>query len=391
MEITLYSWDVIYLDIENESEIANTLYEWKEIHYSSDNCCYFLDWNNDFIYSEYEWDWLLREDCIYTKDEGYIHNENKYYECEDSWNYYQSNDDLYYNNSNSEWYESIDGLLSIDWEWYSEDEVSSCNDCWECYFTDNWPNCNCSNWLDCYHSENSKFMCREDTKFKIWFEIEKEEEVNDDTIEKLKELQFRCEEDWSVNWWEYISPVLDLYKSYERMTSHSSIVDMIEDYDISNNCGWHIHISEYNKNSERLFDWISDYMPLFWAIYPKRALNFYCHKNNNPRKERYSVFNYRTWLDTVEIRIFPWLNKLSQLEFRINLCKFILENQIKTKQEAIRKINSIEFINIIHPIYTTIERKERLFKRIIKAYDLVDSQWEVIFNWLKTFCEELWK
>ena len=391
MEIPLYSWDVINLDIENEVEITSTLYEWVEIHYSKDLSCYFLDWNNDFIYSEYDKDWFLKDDCIYTEDEGYIHNENDYYECVDNWDYYQSNSNLYYNNSNRKWYKSNYGLLSVEWDWYNIDDVCSCDDCWECYLEDNWRNCNCSNWLDWYHNEDSEFICKKYCKFKIWFEIEKEEEISSELISELRGLKFRCEDDASVSWWEYISPVLDLYKSYERMTKNECIVHMIEDYEISNNCGWHIHISQYNKSSKELFNWIGDYMPLFWAIYPKRALNSYCHKKNNPRYERYSVFNYNTWLGTVEIRIFPWLNKLSQLEFRINLCKFILENQIETKQEAIKKINSIEFINIIHPIYTTIERKERLFKRIIKAYDLVENQWEVIFNWLKTFCEELWK
>lgn len=373
-EIKIDNWDILEVELEDNFEY------WDNFSYES----------NNYIYSDYDECYIREDESIYTADEWYIHQDNDYYMdysndkfyahqwdlvyCEDireysseytktydTENYFYSSNGLYWCEDKSEYYEDEWELYYHENEWcyysYPEEEY---------YWHNNWDYWDKSNWA----------------KIKIWLEIEKEEWLED--YEVLTSNSFWINDDWSVDWWEYTTPVLDIENAIEFLGQVK--FRPLFDLPTSSNCGWHIHISHSDYNNEALYYKIKEYRPILWALYPERSRNNYCSKSEwdtNPHSKRSDVHIH---YNTVEFRIFPAVESFNQVKFRISLLNFFVNNLIDTKEEALNILNekSLEFISILDIAYKSLERKQEVLERIVSAFE-VDStkDWEI-----KTFLKE---
>jgi len=222
----------------------------------------------------------------------------------------------------------------------------------------------------------------------IWLEIEKAERLSNG--EYNRDFQgWAIHSDGSIEGGEHCTPILDIDKAIEYLSQDK--FQKLFDLESSGSCWWHIHIANKNYNDrESFYNDIKHYRPILWAIYPDRARSARCGKNNsvNGRRADFSLWsNYKT----IEVRIFPALDSLDQAKFRIWMLKFFITNPCQTKEQALNIINckSVEFIQILHTVYDTLERKQEILKRIIEAYEIDPQTQESITNYLQEQCNRL--
>ena len=374
-------------------------------------------WENEFIKMRVSqetdsWYIIYADESTYTEDGCYFHSD---YESGDYW--YADNSDCYYSNDTESWnvitwahrnetWDNVNEAIYVeeDDNYYESDYFfeSGWREDRHGNFTFNWGWC-----LDWYHSStwDDLDLTNDDDTLKFWIELERSEICGDgDDHKKYRFHWWRCEEDASVEA-EYITPILSL-NNYEE--SIKWIKDTWNDIlygEIDDNCGGHIHISSTKVDSQqRLWRKIRYFMPLFWALYPERALNSYCEKNLrviwefDNRTDRMSDCNFSS--RTCEIRIFPWCDNENTLRFRLKLLHLIISkaeswaledmnkwidlvniDKIKTSwsfKEAIEFVKSSrDLMEILALVYSSVEKIDRLVSRIIPAFqEAIESQSE---------------
>ena len=239
-------------------------------------------------------------------------------------------------------------------------------------------------YLDDYHENESEDLSNW-AQIKVWLEIERKNYLTRWQVKQLINNKWRCEKDWSVDWWEYITPILDINKAYNFIEETKFVLNW---RDSSSKCGWHIHISHSNYNSHSLYAWVRYYRPILWALYPSRSLNNYSSKEWDPEEHSVDV-----WIRycTVEFRIFPILRSLKQVKFRLALLNFFVNNLATSKNRALEVLNekSLEFISILDIAYKSLERKQEVLERIINAFEINSEKDEEIKTFLKKQCNLL--
>lgn len=390
LDIKTYYWILKSIELENDWEPwDNFSFNWK-----------------DYIFSEYDDNYFIAEDLIYTEDEWDIYRENNYYTTSDTYKnwvsnedliytydtelYYEYDNNLYYSLTNCEYYSDEDDLAYVyDWpqgDWYYENcYVYYCNACGDNYHEDDW--C-CNTLLDGNHGSSSiHILDSENSEFRFWIEIEKHDLASQYTIDNLKYHNWRCEEDWSVDGWEYITPILPFTEKWIVWLKETG-KDIIEHYGIDDKCGWHIHISSSNLNWDELYKNIEHYRQILWGIYPKRAENTYCSRHEGIYKKYRDVRIHPSY-DTLEFRIFPWLDSLKQVDFRLAILKFFLYNPANSKEKALNILDKkqVEFINILDIVYKSLEKKIQVIDRIYKFYEVDETNIKSICDRAKTICE----
>ena len=240
------------------------------------------------------------------------------------------------------------------------------------------------NYLDDYHENESEDLSNW-AQIKVWLEIERKNYLTRWQVKQLCKRKWRCERDWSVDWWEYITPVLDIDKACSFIEESKFVLNWS---DSSSSCGWHIHISHTWYNSFELYAWMRYYKPILWALYPSRSRNSYSSKDWDPEEHSVDV-----WIReyTVEFRIFPILRSLKQVKFRLALLKFFVTNLCPSKNGVLKILNdkSLEFISILDIAYPTFAKKISILTRIMKAYELDDTKETEILEYLTKQCEVL--
>lgn len=275
----------------------------------------------------------LKEDLIFLENKNELGDYSQYCYIYDintiekinntfyrkQWNYFS----LLYKNI-PEWY------TTIHWHWtyiYNiKNDLYLCSECWEYHL--NWEVCRF--WqLDNYHScTTPEYTTKwKKSKIRLWFEVEKQEILDTKHIIELKKNKWRAEQDGSVNWWEYITPVL----SIDEVKDYFEKFKFIFDYAVDSRCWWHIHFSSKEvKDTTTLYKQMSPFRPLLWAIFPTRASNSYSNKNSR-LWEKYRDWNLRD--ETIEFRIFPWVEKMEDVLFRTEILRFIYNNRILNSNE----------------------------------------------------------
>jgi len=376
------------------------------------------DYGEEYIWSEYcnqylmvdyvtytVDQWPVGEDCetTFTNDtnEHYV-DDSKLFYTEDSREWYASDDDLYQDYETDEYYESDEYIITCvsddntyydyrgddftylyEWpygEWhYPSDECEYCECCEESHHEDH--ECERDGWLDWYQSSSSWYVLNgEASKYRFWIEIETDEVVDIDVANTLKENGWRCERDWSVEWWEYITPILPLSeKGIEFVKTYwGEAIEWVSSG--SSDCGGHIHISEKDREAKDLYNDVKHYRQVLWWIYPWRTNRMYCNKDEENEEKKYRDVRICTKYNTVEFRIFPWLDSLKQVDFRLELIQFFITNVANTKQEALTYLNEkqVEFLNILDVVYPSLEKKMQVISRIYKFYELDETSFKKI-------------
>lgn len=186
------------------------------------------------------------------------------------------------------------------------------------------------------------------TVFRIGVEIEKQSYFGSkhSNMSILNRFGWKKERDGSLCdtiGYELVSPCYPLFTEdliNEAKAIESEFPQLIDGNDFrlissgknKSSCGGHIHFSRSYTGAEELFEMISGYMPIIYAIYKKRANTSY-----SMAKEKYSMKNSNEKFQAVriikddinpriEFRIFPLVENIEQLQWRIELLRIIANN-----------------------------------------------------------------
>lgn len=184
------------------------------------------------------------------------------------------------------------------------------------------------------------------SKYKIGFEIEKEDTAQYKTpYHKLYRKTKWCKEnDGSLDsgGFELISPVLPLFGNIEKMVE--PVKDLINAR-YSSRCGGHINISVEGKTAHQIIDDIRWWLPLLYALYEQRTSNSYSQIHSistykNSRGSKSSALTTKMNNNVLEIRLFPAVQNVKDLLFRVRLLRYMLRNplpNVEALDEAIAK------------------------------------------------------
>ena len=222
------------------------------------------------------------------------------------------------------------------------------------------------------------------SKFKIGYEIEKEDEtvrnsIRIDDFEDLTNYKWRKEKDGSLDdeaGYELISPTFEfnINKIFEHIEGNSELISHIN-AQTSTSCGGHIHLSETGLTGNELFDKIKGYTPLFYALYYGRVNKTYAKGKSNRdlenENEKYQAIKIH--YDRVEFRIISAVPNVKTLKWRSKLLMMILQNPTNDIIKAYYNVDT-KFTKLLKQTYSDeklIELKDR-FVKFTKEFENLD-------------------
>jgi hypothetical protein len=217
-------------------------------------------------------------------------------------------------------------------------------------------------WL-CGYGEANHRDYSDDAKIKFGIEVEKEDQDVLESIEHNKiynRTGWAKERDGSLDdgGYELVSPCFDLmdlkkfYKAMEDMNVREHI-----NADYSDRCGGHITISYEGYTASELYEGMTGFFPLIYALYPKRTETDYCKAKckrdmgRNPQK--YSAFYIKNGM--LESRIFPAFRNVENVKWRIELMQIVIKNINSSEGEVLKML---------------VNKNSKLNKHITKMYKM---------------------
>jgi hypothetical protein len=193
-----------------------------------------------------------------------------------------------------------------------------------------------------YHSQSRRDYSNSST-FKIAFEIEKED--SSAGLIHYDQLHYNtgwCKEgDGSLDddGYELISPIFDMYSNdLETAIGKSSDLETLINADYSDRCGGHINISCTTMSPNILFEGMSSFMPLLYAMYEDRVDKNYskakAKHQYHASGDKYSSVYIKPNL--VEFRIFPAVKNVKNLLWRRDLIRIMVDNMNKSELDVLR-------------------------------------------------------
>lgn len=225
--------------------------------------------------------------------------------------------------------------------------------------------------------------------FKIGVEIEKQSRLGavNGANEIYHEFGWKKERDGSLDdtiGYELVSPCYPLFtddlineaKAIE--TRFPNLIDSNEDKAnlgrFKEACGGHIHFSRSYTSGQDTFEMISGYMPLFYAIYKKRINITYCEAKEKYRMKNSVNTKYQAVkiMDKrIEFRIFPLVENIKTLEWRIGLLRIMANNPTDSFIEVANMLcdTSSDLHKHMLKIFTLDKLKRRMLDSIDMALD----------------------
>jgi hypothetical protein len=274
---------------------------------------------NGFI-QLHDGDWIDEDNACYVESEG---------------DYYHQ-DDCYYNDRTNEY----------QLERPSEGEL------FECSFSD--------------------YVDKSTTETKIGFEVEKEDAS---ILENLHAPDLLDATDWAAvsdgslgsGGFELVSPIFDLHDT--NFFAEFSEVKKYLNADYSDNCGGHINYSNELETPREMAESISGYLPLLYAMYPKRIQQRWCMmKPKNELLEssdKYQAVCMKR--NRIEFRIFPAIKNLEQLVWRAELIKIFDLNRCESESEVLSEIcnPTSELNKHLRKVYADLEKFTAMVQRVV--------------------------
>ena len=222
--------------------------------------------------------------------------------------------------------------------------------------------------------------------FKIGVEIEKQSRLGavNGANEIYHEFGWKKERDGSLDdtiGYELVSPCYPLFtddlineaKAIE--TRFPNLIDSNEDKAnlgrFKDACGGHIHFSRSYTNGQDTFEMISGYMPLFYAIYKKRINISYCEAKEKYRMKNSVNTKYQAVkiMDKrIEFRIFPLVENIKTLEWRINLLRIMANNPTDSFIEVANML--CDTSSDLHKHMLKIFTLDKLKRRMLDSIDM---------------------
>jgi hypothetical protein len=230
-----------------------------------------------------------------------------------------------------------------------------------------------------YHSQERNVKCNLwDTPFRVGFEVEKE----DGEAGKVQYYDIHDEVGWckendssldSDTGYELISPIYDLYGSdLENDIERSKDLKMLINASHSKRCGGHINLSSLEYTPGQLFEGLSGFFPLLYAIYNNRLEQHYCQakkKHEYYGSDKYCAIYIKNHL--IEFRIFPAVTSVKNLLWRRDLIR-IMCNNINADEITVLKMMT----NQASPLYRHLRKiftQEQIIDKVYKFIELADE------------------
>lgn len=345
---------------------------------------WFREWpRNEASYIKDSRVWIKNTDCVVADDGVKFHKDDIHYSyrfCTDIQKFSSVFKLIYF----EDWRKFIHDWQNISTILYRGDlydsryalewmNLARCRDC-RAYRPRGTP-CSCNACgLERYHSwhwSDHFSIIAEIATMRVWLEIEKSRVMSGKVHKRMKKNHWRCETDSSVAA-EYITPVLSLDDIEETVNFITETAPEVLNGPVTKSCGWHIHVSIENESPDDTYNRIVGYRPLLWALYPHRIGGY---SNKDLWRHDHSV-DVGVRRNTVEIRIFPWLNWERKLRFRLWLVKYMLENPKNNHSDALDSlIVCPKFKELLEIAYWDNTRRLKLFfERLVKFYELGTSE-----------------
>jgi hypothetical protein len=213
-----------------------------------------------------------------------------------------------------------------------------------------------------YHSGPRHDFSTSDTMFTIGFEVEKEDaSVFDYSLSDVDSTRWSRENDGSLDsdtGFELVSPVYDLFSS--KLDDDIAGSQVLRDHinaDSSTACGGHINFGKRGTSGSDLFKQYAAFMPLFVALYRKRATSRWSRAYAKPdtylaRDERYVAFNIKS--SYIEFRIISRVHDVDTLLWRRDLFRIMAKYPNATASDVQRMM---------------LNKRSDLHKHLSKQYD----------------------
>jgi hypothetical protein len=323
-------------------------------------------------------EWALKSECSYsTLDEGFalpndvystscgetfLENNQDYHDI--VWSDYESeylinNDDVCYgwvSRRTQDYFIGGNEELYIDDEYYLDDDVARQHDYMYSERRDEWVHCD--NWETGHHdweedeseSNNADYhdLTRvnkfdSSAKFTIGFEIEKEDSdmVSVDYSDLYHNTSWIKERDGSLDddiGYELVSPAFNLFDDrLDQDINNSRVLRDLINADKSSRCGGHINIGSSIYNTTQLFEGLSGFFPLLYAMYEGRLDKTYSKakkKHEYYQRDKYSSIYIKDHV--VEIRIPSAVVNVQNLLWRRDLVRIMVDNINKSELQVLR-------------------------------------------------------
>lgn len=281
------------------------------------------------------------ENCL---DENYFYCDH----CEE----YHSNDYTSY------YVDSIDGYVC-------ENVIGDYPSCYECGYRGYYENmsyheengehyCN-----DCvpeegntfhYHSGQGRGLRSDNYRYRIGIELEREDS---DFKKDLNPHDFLDDTGWAVEYdssldsysgFEAVSPIYALrLTELERLFKKGTELHRLANAGFSCSCGGHITISDTKRKPDDIIDDIAGYLPILYALFPKRAYSHWCQaqSKDNYKMGGRSALNKRGNYegDGLEIRLFDAPIDEKDIINRARLLKYMLQHKAPTIELGVKELS----------------------------------------------------
>lgn len=249
-------------------------------------------------------------------------------------------------------------------EWCYDDNYRQCNRCGDSFHMDNlryverYDEYVCEycyspsddRGLFSYHSGEGRSDKSNDYRYRIGFEVEKEDYdvIEDiDIYDILNTTGWTVEEDGSLNdecGFEAISPIYPLLIGKLEHEFKCDTLKELINASHSSNCGGHITISDVKRTPEQIIDDITGYLPMLYALFPHRTWNSYCEAKP---KEEYKMGGRSALYirghnrgSGLEIRLFDSPRDTKDLMVRARILKYMLQVPARTVEQGLEILSS---------------------------------------------------
>ena len=233
-----------------------------------------------------------------------------------------------------------------------------------------------------YHSQSRRDLSSDEAKFRIGFEVEKEDldVLQSYELSEADQTKWCREEDGSLNdesGFEFVSPIFDLMTDDFDKSVNSEVVSAHINADYSTNCGGHVNVSRDGVSGRDFYDQIVGFVPLLFGMYRGRLGGSWAYFRTADEMRdgsRYSAVHVCD--NRIEFRIFSAVRDVKNILWRRDLMRIMVAECDNKRdfmwwlQQAITE--GTELRNHLLKVYNS----QTLNKRIMWACGYADKFYE---------------
>lgn len=250
------------------------------------------------------------------------------------------------------------------------------------------------NCVEGYHAHTKVIDKSDNSVYTVGYEIEKEDKSVMLSLKAKKsrlELGWRKEADSSLNreiGFEFISPVFDLFdgNGARKADFENPIIAKHINAKYTSACGGHINLAERGKTTDELFEEISGYLPLLYAIYESRIHTGYSiaakKKKYYETRDKHRAVYIKS--KVLEFRIFPAVKSIVNLEWRTRLIQLMVMNKTNDPMTVVvmmanKKSDLFQHLSLLYSAEEILGKIKAVFKYMKEYNDVTPEQVDETF------------